>query len=124
MGGIYSTPYLIIHRADLHSVLLQEAKRLHIIILLDVHFVSINFSELSVATADGRRCVADAIFGADGKSSACRDALYGYSLPPRDSGDHVFRVTVKTSNIIHHEALVDLMQVPYINLWVGITHFA
>ena len=123
MGELYSTPYLIIHRADLHSILLREAKRLHVIINLDVHFVSINFSEPSVATSDGRRYYANAILGADGERSACRDALYGYSLPPRDSGDHVFRVTVKTSDIIHDEDLVDLVQPPCINFWVGPSAF-
>ena len=119
MGEMYSTPYLIVHRADLHSILLQEAKRVDVIINLDVHFASINFSEPSVATSDGRRYVADTIIGADGERSACRDAVYGYSLPPRDSGDHVFRVTVKTSDIVHHKDLVDLVQPPCINFWVG-----
>ena len=67
--------------------------------------------------ADGRRCVADTFLGTDGESSACRDVLYGYRLPPRDSRGHVFRVTVRTSDIINHVDLVDLVQVPYINLW-------
>ncbi len=55
MEEMYSTPYLIIHRADLHSVLLQEAKRLDVIINLDVHVASIDFLEPSVATSDGKR---------------------------------------------------------------------
>ena len=114
-----SISYLIVHTADLHSLLLQEAKRLDVIINFDVHFTSINFSEPSVATSDGNRYAADIIIGADGERSTCRDALNGYSLPPWDSGDHVFRVMVKTSDIVHHKDLVDLVQPPCINFWVG-----
>ena len=119
MGELYSTPYLTIHRADLHSILLQEAECLNVIINLDVDFASIDFSEPSVAISNGRRYVANTIIGAGGEGSACRDTLYGYNLPPRDSGDYLFRVTVQTNDIIHHEDLIDLVQPPGIKSWVG-----
>ena len=119
MEEMYSTPYLIIHRADLHNILLQEAKRIGVIVKLDVHFTCINFAEPSVETSDGKRYAADVVIGADGEKSACRDALYGYSLSSRDSGDHVLRITVKICDLIQHDDLVDLVQPPCINFWVG-----
>ena len=100
MEETYSTPYLIIPRADLHNILLQEAKRLEIIINLGVCFASINLSEPSVAASDGIRYVADTIIGADGERSVCRDALYDCNPSAGDSGDHVFRVTIVASDII------------------------
>ena len=119
MEEMYSTPYLIIHRADLHSILLQEAKRIGVIVKLDIQFTCIDFVGPSVETSDGNKYVADVVIGADGEKSACRDALYGHSLSPRDSGDHVLRITVKICDLIQHDDLVDLVQPPCINFWVG-----
>ena len=119
-----STPYLIVHRADLHSIILQEAKRLDVIINLDVHFTSINFSKPSVATSDGRRYVADIIIGADGERSACRDALYGYSLHRGTAATTSFGSRLKPRDILHHEDLVDLVQPPCINFWLDLIHSA
>ena len=116
---LYSAPYLVIHRADLHHILLQEARRLGVKINLNRHFTKINFSEPSVELSNGEKSIADIVLGADGERSACRDALLGYSTPPHDSGDHVFRITIKASDILQHKDLVDLIQPPCINLWVG-----
>ena len=119
MEEMYSTPYLIIHRADLHSILLQEAKCIGVIVKLDTQFTRINFDEPSVETSHGEKYVADVVIGADGEKSACRDALYGHNLSSRDSGDHVLRITVKIHDLIQHDDLVDLVQPPCINFWVG-----
>ena len=117
--NLYQAPYMVIHRADLHSSLLKEAKRLGVAIRLDSHITKFDFLEPSVELSNGERHVGDIILGADGERSTCRDALLGFGLPARDSGDHVFRITVKTSDILQHEELVSLVQPPCINLWVG-----
>ena len=119
MEELYSAPYLVIHRADLHNILLQEAQRLGVHIKLNCQFTKINFSEPSLELSSGEHYFVDIILGADGERSACRDALLGYSPPLQDSGDHVFRITVKASEVAQHKDLVNLVQPPCINLWVG-----
>nr|UZP47902.1 FAD binding domain-containing protein [Cladonia uncialis subsp. uncialis] len=119
MTDLYSAPYLVVHRADLHSALLQEARRLDVSIELNSQFTKINFAEPSVELVHGKKYVADVVIGADGERSACRDALLGSTLLSRDSGDHVFRATAKASDIAQHEDIVDLVQPPCINLWLG-----
>ena len=119
MEELYSARYIVIHRADLHSVLVQEAGRLGVAIHLDSHFTRISFSDPSVELSDGKTYDADIILGADGERSACRDALLGYNIPSQDSGDHVFRITVKASDVAQHKDLMDLVQPPCFNLWVG-----
>ena len=114
-----SAPYLVIHRAYLHNFLQQEARRLGVHIKLNCQFTKINFSEPSVDSSSGEIHFADTILGADGERSACRGALLGYSPPLQDSGDHVFRITVKTSDVAQHRDLIHLVQPPCINLWVG-----
>ena len=159
MEELYSAPYLIIHRAHLHGVLVQEADRLGVAIHLDSHFTRINFSDPSVELSNGKTYDAEIVLGADGERSACRDALLGYDISSRDdgersacrdallgydissrddgersacrdallgydissrdSGDHVFRITVKASNGTEHKDMMDLVQPPYVNHWVG-----
>ena len=117
--SIYSASYMVIHRADLHGTLLKEAKRLGVVIKLDSHIVKLDFLEPSIELSNGEKYVSDIILGADGERSACRETLLGSSSPVRESRDHVFRVTVNTSEILEHENLVNLVQPPCINLWVG-----
>ncbi|KAL8687848.1 MAG: hypothetical protein Q9218_006093 [Villophora microphyllina] len=119
MEDSYATPYLVIHRADLHDVLLEEAQRLGVSIRLDCQFTHINFSQPSIQLADGGNIIADVILGADGERSASRDTLLGHHSPLFDSGNHVFRITVNIDDVAHHEDLVDLVRPPCLNLWVG-----
>lgn len=119
MEEAYLGPYMVLHRADLHSTLLKEAKRLGVAIRLNSHISRINPSEPSVELSSGEKYNADAILGADGERSVCRDALLGRSLPSQDSGDHVFRITVKISDVLEHQDLASLVKPPCINLWVG-----
>ena len=116
---IYEAPYMIIHRADLHTALYEEAIRLGVSVRLDSHIVQFNFSEPSVKLLGGEKYESYIIIGADGERSACRAALLGYNLPCNDSGDHVFRTTLKTEEVAKMEDLVSLVRPPSINLWVG-----
>lgn len=119
MEELHSAPYLSIHRADLHGVLVQEADRLGVAIHLDSHFTRIKFSDPSVELSNGKTYDTEIVLGADGETSVCRDALLGYDISSRDSGDHVFRITVKASNGTEHKDMMDLVQPPYVNHWVG-----
>lgn len=116
---MYSAPYMVIHRADLHSILLREALRLGVSIRLNSQIVRFNLCEPSVDLASGEKYVADLVIGADGERSACRGALIGHDIPARDCGDHVFRITVPITDVLQHQHLAGLVDPPCINLWVG-----
>ena len=116
---VYTAPYLVIHRADLHSVLLQKARSLGVLIRLNCDVTSINFFKPSIELSNGESFESDLILGADGERSTCREAMLGCKDPLQGSGDQVFRITVKNSEVIQHESLADLVKTPNINCWVG-----
>ena len=110
---------MIIHRADLQTILLMEAKRLGVLIRLHSQIAKLNSSEPSAELNNGEKHVTDIILGADGERSACRDALLGFDLPSQDAGDHVFRIIAKINDVRKHADLLDLVDPPCVNLWVG-----
>lgn len=57
----------VIHRQDYHSVLLSEAERLGVNILLDQCVVSVAFAEKTVTIQDGTVWKGDIVVGADGE---------------------------------------------------------
>lgn len=116
----YSSPYLSVHRADLHTVLLEEAQRLGVVIRLNSNILKINTASAkpSIMLSTGETFECDVIIGADGQRSVCRESLLGND-PPIDSGDEVFRITVNTSQVIKHPELVGLVDPPNFNLWAG-----
>ena len=116
---LYHAPYIVIHRGDLHSILLKEARRLGVSIVLDSDIIKLDFDRAAVDLSNGKRYKGDIMLGADGERSFCRDALTGIKSRSYDSGDHVFRFTVKASDMIQHKDLALFAQPPCINLWVG-----
>ena len=116
---VYAAPYLVVHRADLHDVLLQEAERLGVAIHLGADIVSIDFFQPSIKLSSGNIYTGDVIIGADGERSFCRERLYGRKEALQSSGDQVFRITVKSDDIVQHDHLADLVDPPHINFWVG-----
>lgn len=63
----YGGSYLMVHRADYHSVLLQRALELGVEILKKKKVVSYDWERPSALTADGSSYDADLIVIADGK---------------------------------------------------------
>lgn len=119
MESAYTAPYLVIHRADLHKVLLQEVERLGVTTRLNSDITNIDFFKPSVTLSNGENHQCDIILGADGERSTSREAMLGFNDPMRESGDQVFRITVKGSDVSQHKDLVGLVKPPNINLWVG-----
>lgn len=122
----YSHPYLHIHRADYHAVLVEEAKRLGVAIQLDSCVTSIDFDRPAVyiknrgdGDDDNDPFLADLIIGADGLKSICREALLGRPDPPHLTGDLAYRITVSADKMKAHPLLADLVAVPNINYWMG-----
>ncbi|KAL9604928.1 MAG: hypothetical protein Q9219_000116 [cf. Caloplaca sp. 3 TL-2023] len=115
----YAAPYLHIHRADYHRILLAEARRLGVKIQLGSAVSKIDF-EATLIHLDGKPDVhADVIIGADGLKSKCREAMLGYPDPPRLTGNLAYRIIVKVEDMKSCPDLHDLAAEPAINYWMG-----
>lgn len=66
----YGVPYITIHRADLHNVLMAAAEKAGVELVCGAAVVSSEGT--TVTTADGRTFSADVLVGADGVKSAIR----------------------------------------------------
>jgi 2-polyprenyl-6-methoxyphenol hydroxylase-like FAD-dependent oxidoreductase len=79
--GLYGTPYLCMHRADLHEALLSvlPAEVIH----LGCRLVALDQAagKVTLTFDDGSRAVADAVVGADGVHSLVRDIIVGPDAP-------------------------------------------
>ena len=96
----YSAPYLHIHRADYHHVLVDEARGLGVNIKLNSHVTGVDFSKPAVKFGDGQEDFeADLVIGADGLKSVTRETLLARKDPPRLTGDLAYRIIVKASDL-------------------------
>lgn len=116
----YSAPYLHIHRADYHHVLVDEARRLGVDITLNSHVTGVDFSKPAVKFGGGQEDFeADLVIGADGLKSVTRETLLGRKDPPRLTGDLAYRIIVKASNMRQYPSLISLIEKPAITIWLG-----
>jgi salicylate hydroxylase len=92
--------YYVIHRADYHTLLLNEAERLGVEVLTDAEVVSVSFEDHpSVTLRDGREIFADVVVGADGLWSSMREQLLGKPSPPQETGDLAYRGTFSLAQL-------------------------
>jgi len=115
----FGAPYLHIHRADYHRILVEEARSPGVDVHLSSRVKGVNFEKPSVQFADGSEFKADLVIGADGLKSACSESFLGRPDPPRLSGDLAYRIIVKAEDMKRHADLVDLVENPAINYWMG-----
>lgn len=115
----YGAPYLQIHRADFHAVLVEEAERLGAKFNLGSAVKSLNFDKPSVLIKDGSEFCVDIIVGADGLKSTCREAILGHPDPPYLTGNLAYRITVRAEDMMQHPELVELASSPAMTTWVG-----
>jgi 2-polyprenyl-6-methoxyphenol hydroxylase-like FAD-dependent oxidoreductase len=91
MKECYGKPYAVIHRADLHQVLLDGCSRLGVGLTTNCELL--NFSDdggsVELETTRGRR-VASALIAADGVASKVRSKLFN-TLEPQKLGYAAFR---------------------------------
>lgn len=115
----YGVPYLHIHRADYHKILVAEADRLGVKMQLGSVVRGIDFDRAIVHIRDKPDFQADLILGADGLKSICRESLLGHPDPPHLTGDLAYRIVIKADDMKKHPDLRDLAEKPAINYWMG-----
>ena len=99
MTARYGTPYLTLHRADLHAVLLQAVQQTSALLHLDCAVQGFRQTSqgVSAQTNVGDREF-DALVGADGLWSHTRQQLLGDG-PPRRSGHLAYRALIKQTDL-------------------------
>jgi len=108
-------PYALIHRADLHTVLLEECHRCSGISLnagQKVMGFTDHGSRVDLEIADGTKREAAALIGADGLWSMVRERIVGDG-PPRVSGHIAYRAVLPIAEIPEHLRLNNM------TLWAG-----
>jgi salicylate hydroxylase len=111
----YGAPYLSIHRADLHGLLLQAVQQ-QVDVKLHLSRPLQSFSQtaqaVTVQADDGPSIEGDALIGADGIWSTVRQELLGDGLPRR-TGHLAYRALVRQSD------LPELLRSRQITAWLG-----
>ena len=121
MEAEYGAPYLLIHRADLHRVLLQRAQDLGVEFKLGANIEEngIDVAAGRIRLASGEEYGGDLILGADGERSLCRDIVLGHQDELHPTGDEIFRLTLKVSDLNATDSLQELVDNVPINYWMG-----
>jgi 2-polyprenyl-6-methoxyphenol hydroxylase-like FAD-dependent oxidoreductase len=108
-------PYALIHRADIHSVLLQACRSSPLITLVTSQKV-VRFEDdgdqVVAHTEDGTSFAGAALIGADGLWSTIRATVVGDG-PPRVSGHIAYRAVLATEEVPLH------LRIPSMTLWAG-----
>ncbi|MCX2754233.1 MULTISPECIES: FAD-dependent monooxygenase [unclassified Gordonia (in: high G+C Gram-positive bacteria)] len=110
----YGAPYVVIHRTDLHAILLEACRDAGVEMRTDVRIerVDIGDAGTTAVAADGRTFDADVTIGADGLRSVLRQTVVGDEPVP--SGYVAYRGTVPIENVPEHDRELNDVVV-----WVG-----
>ena len=113
--GRFRYPYALIHRADIHSVILQACGRSPLINLVTSQKV-VGFDDrgdkVVAHTEDGTAHEGAALIGADGLWSTIRAKVVGDG-PPRVSGHIAYRAVLATHEVPLH------LRISCMTLWAG-----
>ncbi|MBB3179378.1 FAD-dependent monooxygenase [Variovorax sp. Sphag1AA] len=112
----YAAPYLCVHRADLHALLLAAVRGSGAVRLTTgarVAQVTARGDAVCAASADSRVWEADALIGADGLWSTVRPSVIDDASPPRATGHTAWRAMVDQS------ALPAALRSTRIDVWLG-----
>ena len=113
MAARYGAPYLTLHRADLHAVLLQAVQQTSAVLHVDraVQGFQQTSQGVSVQTSQGQHKV-DALIGADGLWSHTRQQLLNDGAPRR-TGHLAYRALIKQA------LLPDRLRSQNVIAWLG-----
>jgi len=115
MAQRYGAPYLTIHRADLHGVLLhavQQQADVKLHLSRPLQSFSQTAQAVTVQADDGPGIEGDALVGADGLWSTVRQELLGDGLPRR-TGHLAYRALVRQSD------LPEALRSQQVTAWLG-----
>ena len=110
----HGAPYWVVHRGDLHRVLLDAAGRNRLISIrpgFEVASVTQDGTHVAVADLDGTQVTGGALIGADGIWSAVREALPGMPVPQ-------FSGATATRTVIPAEQ-AGRLAMPAVGLWLN-----
>lgn len=96
----FGNPYAVIHRADIHTSILEAVRQSSLIKFFTstrVSELTENAAQVTVTDAQGNRHTADAVIGCDGVKSVIREKLIGDQ--PRVSGHVVYRAVVPAEDM-------------------------
>ncbi len=121
----FGAPYLQMHRADLHRVLLKAAVEpgpgVPVEVQLDA--IAVECTETAddavVTLIDGRQFHGDLIVGADGVHSTLRPHVVGQEPPATFSGDIGYRALIDRAALAPNRAVDELFAKPSLTVWLG-----
>ncbi|WP_199554245.1 FAD-dependent oxidoreductase [Sandaracinobacteroides hominis] len=108
--GRYGAPYVYVHRADLHAILVEAAREAGVELVTNAAATRVEGT--TVHTADGRRFSADAVIGSDGVKSVIRQRFE--PLPAHFTGHVAWRALVPIS-----PELAELANFPGVHIGPG-----
>ncbi|KAI0532300.1 hypothetical protein GGR58DRAFT_188376 [Xylaria digitata] len=114
----YGSPFIDVHRVDLHLALADRAKQLGVKLRLGQRVTKIDFATPSLETEAGINVTADLIVAADGIWSTCRNLILDIKDFPRPTGDLAYRI-VLTLDEIDDPKLREIVQKPSCRFWIG-----
>lgn len=121
----YGAPYLCVHRADLHALLLDAVRQCnHVSLHTGARIAQVENidKQVHVATVDAQAMTSssaastwegDGLIGADGLWSAVRQQVDAASVPPRSTGHTAWRALVEQA------ALPLALRRTQIDVWLG-----
>lgn len=115
----HGAPYYLVHRADLHTVLLETAKEAGVQVFRNTKIIAYDFSEPSAVNEKGDIFTADLIIAADGIKSIARPLLTGQEDRLRDTGDVAYRILIPGSKLLADPLLASLITEPSTTSWCG-----
>lgn len=122
----FGAPYLHVHRADLHQILLEGATRTDgpgepVTVEVDSRVADVDRTDPAlpaVRTDDGRTFRASVVLGADGINSAVRAAV-GAPSGIVESGDMAYRTLIPAEAVRKDPATRWIFDWPAANFWLG-----
>lgn len=114
----WKAPFWNLHRADLHTSLVNRARALGVTIAVGCEAREVDFGQAIVTTQDGRTFRGDVILGADGLWSRTRNLMLNRQVSPQPTGDLAYRIVLDLKDIEDPE-LRRLVSNPCVNFWIG-----
>lgn len=116
----FDSPYLVAHRAHMHTILYTETLRLGGVVRVDSAVASVDFDKPSVTLKSGETVVADAVIGADGIKSATRAQLLAKpDDAPVRTGFCAYRALVPVETLRANPLTAKIVEQPELNVWIG-----